>query len=48
MVEKKTRSSFRNLFFNSVAGAALVGSVVLTILILVAMELTSFLVVWAK
>ena len=48
MAEKKTRSSFRSLFFNSVVGAALIGSLVLTILMLAAMELTSFLVVWAK
>ena len=49
MAEKKTRtSSFQSPFFDSVVGAALIGSLVLTILMLAAMELTSFLVVWAK
>ena len=49
MTEKKTRTlSCRTRFFSSVTGAALVGSVALTALIMLAMELTAALVVGAK
>ena len=49
MLTKKARISFcRSHFFNSVTGAALVGSVTLTVLIMLAMELTAALVIVAK
>lgn len=49
MTEKKTGTlSCQNHFFNSVTGAALVGSVTLTVLIMLAMELTAALVIGAK
>ena len=49
MTEKKTGIlSCRTHFFNSVTGAALVGSIALTAMILATMELTAALIVGAK
>lgn len=49
MAEKKTGIlSCRTRFFDSVTGAALVGSIALTVLIVAAMELTAVLVIGAK